>query len=114
MVSAGVDGSKLSASPETGSPADDRGGQRIDHYLRCRLGIHGGFPTFFSSSMVIFSLAGIGNGSTDEMIPSIFATLRPNRADAVGTFGAMLGTAFTAQVRATLGAPRPLAGSPNA
>jgi NNP family nitrate/nitrite transporter-like MFS transporter len=33
------------------------------------------FPLFFGSYMVIFLLAGMGNGSTYKMIPSIFATL---------------------------------------
>ena len=33
------------------------------------------FPIFFGSFMVIFLLAGMGNGSTYRMIPSIFATL---------------------------------------
>jgi NNP family nitrate/nitrite transporter-like MFS transporter len=33
------------------------------------------FPIFFGSFMVIFLLAGMGNGSTYRMIPSIFASL---------------------------------------
>jgi MFS transporter, NNP family, nitrate/nitrite transporter len=33
------------------------------------------FPLFFGSYMVIFLLAGMGNGSTYRMIPSIFAAL---------------------------------------
>jgi NNP family nitrate/nitrite transporter-like MFS transporter len=33
------------------------------------------FPIFFGSFMAIFLLAGMGNGSTYRMIPSIFATL---------------------------------------
>ena len=33
------------------------------------------FPLFFGSYMVIFMLAGVGNGSTYRMIPSIFAAL---------------------------------------
>jgi NNP family nitrate/nitrite transporter-like MFS transporter len=33
------------------------------------------FPLFFASYMVIFLLAGMGNGSTYKMIPSIFALL---------------------------------------
>ena len=33
------------------------------------------FRVFFASFMVIFLLAGIGNGSTYKMIPSIFAAL---------------------------------------
>ncbi len=33
------------------------------------------FPLFFGSYMVIFLMAGMGNGSTYKMIPSIFAVL---------------------------------------
>jgi NNP family nitrate/nitrite transporter-like MFS transporter len=33
------------------------------------------FPLFFGSYMVVFLLAGMGNGSTYKMIPSIFAVL---------------------------------------
>ncbi len=33
------------------------------------------FPLFFASYMVVFLLAGMGNGSTYKMIPSIFAVL---------------------------------------
>ena len=39
------------------------------------------FPVFFASYMVIFLLAGMGNGSTYKMIPSIFREL--GRRDAV-------------------------------
>ena len=39
------------------------------------------FALFFASYMVVFALAGMGNGSTYKMIPSIFAAL--GRADAV-------------------------------
>ncbi|MEN3314214.1 MAG: transporter, family, nitrate/nitrite transporter [Acidimicrobiaceae bacterium] len=38
------------------------------------------FTTFFASYMVIFLLAGMGNGSTYKMIPSIFATLGRHEA----------------------------------
>jgi NNP family nitrate/nitrite transporter-like MFS transporter len=38
------------------------------------------FPLFFASYMVIFLLAGIGNGSTYKMIPSIFALLGQRHA----------------------------------
>jgi NNP family nitrate/nitrite transporter-like MFS transporter len=39
------------------------------------------FPVFFGSYMVIFLLAGMGNGSTYKMIPSIFALLGRKEAD---------------------------------
>ena len=43
-----------------------------------------GFPLFFVSYMLIFLLAGMGNGSTYKMIPSIFAVLGRNEADEKG------------------------------
>ncbi len=42
------------------------------------------FTTFFASYMVIFLLAGMGNGSTYKMIPSIFATLGRHEAEEKG------------------------------
>jgi NNP family nitrate/nitrite transporter-like MFS transporter len=42
------------------------------------------FALFFGSYMVIFFLAGLGNGSTYRMIPSIFAALGRARADELG------------------------------
>jgi len=42
------------------------------------------FATFFASYMVIFLLAGMGNGSTYKMIPSIFATLGRHEAEEKG------------------------------
>jgi NNP family nitrate/nitrite transporter-like MFS transporter len=42
------------------------------------------FGLFFGSYMVIFALAGIGNGSTYKMIPSIFALLGRNEANQHG------------------------------
>lgn len=42
------------------------------------------FGLFFGSYMVIFLLAGMGNGSTYKMIPSIFALLGRNEADEKG------------------------------
>ncbi|MGI9080018.1 MAG: MFS transporter [Acidimicrobiales bacterium] len=42
------------------------------------------FATFFASYMVIFLLAGMGNGSTYKMIPSIFATLGRHEASEKG------------------------------
>ena len=39
------------------------------------------FPLFFSSYMAIFLLAGMGNGSTYKMIPSIFAVLGRQEAE---------------------------------
>ena len=42
------------------------------------------FPIFFGSYMVIFLLAGMGNGSTYKMIPSIFAVLGRRDAEERG------------------------------
>jgi NNP family nitrate/nitrite transporter-like MFS transporter len=42
------------------------------------------FPVFFGSYMVIFLLAGMGNGSTYKMIPSIFALLGRDDAEKRG------------------------------
>jgi len=65
-------------------------------------GVHGrSFPLFFASFMVVFLLAGMGNGSTYRMIPAIFAALRvPDHkrqaaavigiAGAIGAFGGFL------------------------
>jgi NNP family nitrate/nitrite transporter-like MFS transporter len=43
------------------------------------------FTLFFASFMVIFLLAGIGNGSTYRMIPAIFAALGRREAEERGT-----------------------------
>ncbi|MGH9154038.1 MAG: MFS transporter [Acidimicrobiales bacterium] len=42
------------------------------------------FPLFFGSYMVVFLLAGMGNGSTYKMIPAIFAELGRRDAEARG------------------------------
>jgi NNP family nitrate/nitrite transporter-like MFS transporter len=42
------------------------------------------FGLFFGSYMVVFLLAGMGNGSTYKMIPSIFAVLGRTEAEASG------------------------------
>jgi NNP family nitrate/nitrite transporter-like MFS transporter len=42
------------------------------------------FPLFFASYMAIFLLAGMGNGSTYRMIPSIFAALGRREAEEKG------------------------------
>jgi NNP family nitrate/nitrite transporter-like MFS transporter len=49
------------------------------------IGVQGrSFVLFFSSYMAIFLLAGMGNGSTYKMIPSIFAVLGRREAEAKG------------------------------
>jgi NNP family nitrate/nitrite transporter-like MFS transporter len=58
------------------------------------------FTTFFASYMVIFLLAGAGNGSTYRMIPAIFAQLG-RRAGADGDGDTML--SFKRQTAAVIG-----------
>ncbi|HEX8052739.1 MAG TPA: nitrate/nitrite transporter [Thermoleophilaceae bacterium] len=48
------------------------------------------FPLFFSSYMVIFLLAGMGNGSTYRMIPAIFDALGRREAEENGYSGERL------------------------
>jgi MFS transporter, NNP family, nitrate/nitrite transporter len=61
------------------------------------------FAVFFASYMVIFLLAGMGNGSTYRMIPSIFAAL--GRRDAEENGGDLAGTllSYKRQAAAVIG-----------
>lgn len=43
-------------------------------------GTGGSWPVFFASFLLLFACAGIGNGSTYKMIPTIFVTLAQRRA----------------------------------
>jgi NNP family nitrate/nitrite transporter-like MFS transporter len=61
------------------------------------------FPTFFSSYMVIFLLAGMGNGSTYKMIPSIFAALGQREADENGLDPASTTVDFKRRAAAVIG-----------
>jgi NNP family nitrate/nitrite transporter-like MFS transporter len=82
------------ARPLGGWMSDKLGGARVT--LWCFIGmafatgfaivgVNGrSFPTFFGSYMVVFLLAGMGNGSTYKMIPSIFATLGREEAERKG------------------------------
>jgi NNP family nitrate/nitrite transporter-like MFS transporter len=58
---------------------------------------------FFASYMVIFLLAGIGNGSTYRMIPSIFAALGRKEADEKGLDAAAARLEFKRHAAAVLG-----------
>jgi NNP family nitrate/nitrite transporter-like MFS transporter len=59
------------------------------------VGVHdGSFPVFFGAYMAVFLLAGMGNGSTYRMIPSIFTALggpevKRRAAAAIGIAGAV-------------------------
>src|SRR5262249_13659487 len=80
------------ARPLGGWLADRAGGARVA--LGCFIGmaavtlaaVAGGsshsFALFFASYMAIFTFAGMGNGSTYRMIPSIFAALGRERGAA--------------------------------
>ena len=61
------------------------------------------FALFFGSFMAIFLLAGIGNGSTYRMIPSIFGALARREADAKGLDPAATTLAFNRQAAAAIG-----------
>jgi NNP family nitrate/nitrite transporter-like MFS transporter len=60
-------------------------------------------PVFFGSFMVIFLLAGMGNGSTYRMIPSIFATLGRKAAAERGLDEAATVLDFKRQAAAVIG-----------
>ena len=73
------------ARPLGGWLADRVGGARVTLAVFCGMGVFTGFAIagvqarsfalFFGSFMAIFLLAGMGNGSTYRMIPTIFAAL---------------------------------------
>jgi MFS transporter, NNP family, nitrate/nitrite transporter len=61
------------------------------------------FPLFFGSYMVIFLLAGMGNGSTYKMIPSIFAVLGHKEAEEKGLDPKETAVEFKRQAAAVIG-----------
>jgi MFS transporter, NNP family, nitrate/nitrite transporter len=61
------------------------------------------FAVFFGSYMAIFLLAGIGNGSTYKMIPSIFAALGEREASASGEDPAGVALEFKRRAAAVIG-----------
>ncbi len=69
--------------------------------------IHGvqnrSFALFFGSYMVIFLLAGLGNGSTYKMIPSIFALLGEKEASLTGEDPAAVAVEFKRRAAAVIG-----------
>jgi NNP family nitrate/nitrite transporter-like MFS transporter len=61
------------------------------------------FPLFFAAFMVVFLLAGMGNGSTYRMIPSIFAELGRRKASASGADPAAHEASFKRRAAAAIG-----------
>ena len=61
------------------------------------------FPLFFGSYMLIFLLAGAGNGSTYKMIPSIFAELGRREAEEKGLDPRVLTVEFKRRAAAVIG-----------
>jgi NNP family nitrate/nitrite transporter-like MFS transporter len=61
------------------------------------------FALFFGSYMVLFLLAGMGNGSTYKMIPSIFAVLGRKEADANGLDAKEMAVEFKRRAAAVIG-----------
>jgi MFS transporter, NNP family, nitrate/nitrite transporter len=61
------------------------------------------FPIFFVSYMLIFLLAGMGNGSMYKMIPSIFAVLGRREAEAQGVAPKATAVEFKRRAAAVIG-----------
>jgi MFS transporter, NNP family, nitrate/nitrite transporter len=61
------------------------------------------FPLFFGAYMAIFLLAGMGNGSTYRMIPSIFAALGSREADEKGLDPKLTASEFKRRAAAVIG-----------
>jgi MFS transporter, NNP family, nitrate/nitrite transporter len=99
--------------PLGGWVADRLGGARVTLWcfigmaaftLLAIAGVSGrSFPLFFGSFMAIFLLAGMGNGSTYRMIPSIFAALGRREADGKGLDPAATTADFRRRAAAVIG-----------
>ena len=61
------------------------------------------FPLFFGSFVVVFLLAGMGNGSTYRMIPSIFAALSRRDAEENGAAPKEIALRYKRQAAAVIG-----------
>ncbi|GAC1531311.1 MAG: MFS transporter [Acidimicrobiales bacterium] len=61
------------------------------------------FPLFFGSYMVVFLLAGIGNGSTYKMIPTIFARMGRHEAQGSGIEISAAAVEFKRRAAAVIG-----------
>ena len=101
------------ARPFGGWISDRLGGAKVT--LWCFVGMAGftllaiagvgnrSFPLFFGSFMAIFLLAGMGNGSTYRMIPSIFSELGRRKADSEGLDKAAVTIDFKRRAAAVIG-----------
>ena len=101
------------ARPFGGWVSDRLGGAKVT--LWCFVGMAGftllaiagvgnrSFPLFFGSFMAIFLLAGMGNGSTYRMIPSIFAELGRRKAADEGLEEAPTAVDFKRRAAAAIG-----------
>jgi MFS transporter, NNP family, nitrate/nitrite transporter len=99
--------------PLGGWLSDRVGGARVTLATFCGMGVftataivgvnERSFVLFFASFMVIFLLAGMGNGSTYRMIPAIFAALGRRAAERDGADERETRLAFKRQAAAVIG-----------
>ena len=101
------------ARPMGGWISDRVGGARVTFWVFIGMGAatafaivgvnERSFPLFFGSFMVVFLLAGMGNGSTYRMIPCIFAALGQREAEERGTAMKETALRFKRQAAAVIG-----------
>jgi MFS transporter, NNP family, nitrate/nitrite transporter len=101
------------ARPIGGTLSDRIGGAKVTLVVFVAMAVFTGsaiagvqqrsFPLFFGSYMVIFLLAGIGNGSTYKMIPSIFALLGQRHAADAGADPKETAVEFKRRAAAVIG-----------
>ncbi|MEA2974233.1 MAG: transporter, family, nitrate/nitrite transporter [Actinomycetota bacterium] len=101
------------ARPVGGWLADKVGGSRVTLGVFLGMAVATGtaiagvqqrsFPLFFGSYMFVFLLAGMGNGSTYKMIPSIFALLGRRDATAKGVEPRQVAVEYKRRAAAVIG-----------
>jgi len=101
------------ARPVGGRISDRIGGARVTLFAFLGMGIFTGtaiaavnshsFTWFFASYMVIFFLAGVGNGSTYRMIPAIFSALATRHVAETGADEKTTRLSFKRQTAAVIG-----------
>ncbi len=99
--------------PLGGWMSDKVGGSRVTLWVFVGMAVATGtaitgvqgrnFPLFFGSYMVVFLLAGMGNGSTYKMIPSIFAELGRKEAAEKGLADGSTAVEFKRRAAAVIG-----------